>query len=138
MADIEVRHEYGDRFLVLARGHAFTVDQPIGSGGDDFGPTPTELFVAGLAACVGHYAGRFLRRHELPTEGLAVHCDFRMSEVPPSRVTEIEIKVDLPEVFPEARRRALQRVVERCTVHNSMVQTPDVSISLSTAGQLVH
>ncbi|MBI4261154.1 MAG: OsmC family protein [Actinobacteria bacterium] len=106
------------------------LDQPVGAGGLDAGPTPTELFVASLAACVGFYAERFLRRHDLATEGLRVDADFRMSEDRPSRVSSIEMRVRLPEGFPEARREALSRVVERCTVHNSIVRTPDVSVAL--------
>ncbi len=50
MATIEVRHRGGDRFMVGIRGHELTVDQPIRDGGSDEGPTPTELFVAGLSS----------------------------------------------------------------------------------------
>jgi putative redox protein len=39
-------------------------------GGGDVGPTPTELFVAGLASCVAFYARRYLRRHDIDAEGL--------------------------------------------------------------------
>jgi len=60
-------------------------DQPHDAGGDDVGPTPTELFVTSLASCVGFYAERFLRRHRLPVEGLRVECEFEMGERP-SRV----------------------------------------------------
>src|SRR5439155_5370170 len=76
MAHLDVWHATGDRFLIDVRGHDLLVDQPIDAGGGDVGPTPTELFVASLAACIGFYAGRFLRRHELPVEGLRVSADF--------------------------------------------------------------
>jgi hypothetical protein len=46
----------GDRFAIDARGHTITVDQPADVGGADTAPTPTELFVASLAGCVGFYA----------------------------------------------------------------------------------
>ena len=65
MNGIKVRHEEGDRFRVSIRGHELFVDQPVDDGGQDSAPTPTELFVAGLASCVAFYAGRFLRRHDL-------------------------------------------------------------------------
>ena len=51
--NITVQHEDGDRFQVLVRGHRLVIDQPVADGGTDAGPTPTELFVAGLASCVG-------------------------------------------------------------------------------------
>lgn len=137
MAAIEVRHEHGDRFLVRARGHTFTVDQPVDAGGDDLGPMPTELFVASLATCVGFYAERFLRRHDLPTEGLGVDCDFTMSEDRPARVSAIDLSVMLPDGFPDARRAALHAVIEHCTVHNSIVRTPEITIALTAAERAV-
>src|SRR6266540_5083244 len=65
---LTVTHLYGDAFEIEVRGHHLTVDQPVDAGGADLGPTPTELFAASLAACVGFYAVRFLRRHGLRSE----------------------------------------------------------------------
>ena len=42
----------GDAYTISVRGHVLRVDQPTDAGGGDTGPTPTELFVASLAACV--------------------------------------------------------------------------------------
>jgi uncharacterized OsmC-like protein len=130
MDQMRIEHEGGDRYRVRVRGHELVVDQPVEDGGEDAGPTPTELFVAGLASCVAFYAGRFLRRHGLPTEGLAVDCSFNFAEDRPARVGEISVAVHLPEGFPEERRAALRAVVEHCTVHNSLRQPPEVGIAL--------
>lgn len=130
MNGIRVRHGGGDRYRIAIRGHEVLVDQPIDDGGEDTAPTPTELFVAGLASCVAFYGGRYLRRHELPTEGLAVECGFVFAPDRPARVGKIEIVVHLPEGFPDERRRSFLSVVEHCTVHNSLVQPPEVGIAL--------
>lgn len=130
MADIEVRYEDRDRFRVRARSHAFVVDQPTDVGGDDLGPMPTELFVASLATCVGFFAERYLRRHDLPTDGLAIDCDFTMTEDRPARVSAISLSVVVPEGFPEAKRKALNAVIEHCTVHNSIMHAPEIAITL--------
>lgn len=130
MNAMRIEHEGGDRYRVRIRGHELVVDQPTEDGGEDSGPTPTELFVAGLAACVAFYAGRFLRRHGLPTEGLAVDCSFVFAEDRPARVGKVELTVHLPAGFPVERREALHAVVEHCTVHNSLRQPPEVVISL--------
>ncbi|HJT38308.1 MAG TPA: OsmC family protein [Actinomycetota bacterium] len=123
---ITVRHEHDDHFHIDIRHHGVVVDQPRDNGGEDLGPTPTELFVASLAACTAHYARRFLQRHAIPTEGLLVACDFDMSAEPPARVTQISVHVTLPASFPEERRDALQRVIDRCTVKNSLAMPPTV------------
>jgi putative redox protein len=130
MTDLTVRYEDGDRLRISIRGHELTVDQPVSDGGEDTAPTPTELFVAGLAACVGFYAERYLRRHGLPTDGLEVECSFAFAADRPARVGDIEIRLILPGGFPEDRRKALLAVVEHCTVHNSLVAPPEVKIAL--------
>lgn len=127
---IRVRHEGADRFTILVRGHAIVVDQPFGSGGGDAGPTPTELFVAGLASCAAFYAGRFLRRHLQPDETFGVECEFEMSKDGPHRVEAIDLAVTLSRPLPDDIRAGLQRSVEHCTVHSSLVTPPDVRIAI--------
>jgi putative redox protein len=127
MNEMTVRHQGGDRFEIHLRGHRVIVDQPIEAGGSDKGPTPTELFVAGLASCVAFYAERFLRRHSLPVQGLEVRCEFAM-DPQPMRVASVELGVVVPAFLPDAHRRALLAVVDHCTVHNSIRQDPEVGI----------
>lgn len=57
MPNLSVAHQAGDRFELQVRGHRLLCDQPPGRGGTDQGPTPTELFVASLAACVAFTPG---------------------------------------------------------------------------------
>jgi putative redox protein len=132
VSDIVVIHRTGDRFGVRIRRHELAVDQPLEDGGEDAGPTPTELFVAGLASCTAYYAERYLRRHGLPLDGLAVECGFSFATDRPARVSSIALGIRLPEGFPEERRTGLLAVVEHCTVHNSIKQTPEISIRLES------
>jgi putative redox protein len=131
IARVEVEYGQRDRQFVRIRDHELITDQPVEDGGDDLGPTPTELFVAGLAACVGFYAERYLRRHELPVEGLRVGAEFTLVDTP-ARVGSIQIHVDLPEDIPDKRRATLLTVVENCTVHNSLRHPPEVGIDIRT------
>jgi uncharacterized OsmC-like protein len=126
---LTVRHLDGDRFDIAVRGHHVTVDQPTSSGGTDSAPTPTELFVAGLASCVAFYARRYLARHALPTAGLAVSTAYELGGRP-ARVTDIRIEVVLPDGVPAERRDALLAVASHCTVHNTLLDAPEVSIGL--------
>lgn len=130
MPKIEVELERAERYRIRVRGHELWVDQPVEDGGGDSAPTPTELFVAGLASCVAFYAGRFLRRHDLPDEGLAVEADFAYATDRPARVEAIGLRVRLPGGVPQARRAALLGVIEHCTVHTSIVRTPEISFEL--------
>lgn len=117
-----------DRHRITVRGHRIVVDQPEDAGGSDAGPTPTELFVASLAACIGHYARRALGAQ---SPGATVRCSWEMSQSPPWRVADIAIAVDLPEGTSPARHAAVQRAVGHCTVHNSLVQMPTISVEVT-------
>jgi len=128
MADVWVEYEQRDRFLVRIGRHRVVVDQPVGDGGGDAGPSPVELFAASLAACTGFYAERYIRRHDLPVEGLEIECDFSMSDDEPARVATVDLRVVTPAELTPARRAGLRRVVEHCTVQNSLRQPPAVNL----------
>jgi len=127
---MRVEHRGGDKFDINIRGHLITVDQPVRHGGDDTAATPTELFVASLASCVAFYSRRYLARHDLPTEGLAVEATFDMGSRP-ARVTGITVSLIVPEGVPAERREPLLAVATHCTVHNSLADTPAVSVILA-------
>ncbi|HSP10628.1 MAG TPA: OsmC family protein [Candidatus Dormibacteraeota bacterium] len=128
---IAVDYESGDRLRIDVRGHEVVADQPVEDGGADAGPTPTELFVASLGACVAFYAERFLRRNGLSTDGLKVECAHRWAENP-HRIGEIELVVNAPGLT-DAKRAAFERVVDHCTIHNTLRQPPAISMVVSPA-----
>jgi uncharacterized OsmC-like protein len=132
VSHLTVVHEYGDRYDIAIRGHSVVTDQPVSAGGYDEGPTPTELFAASLAGCVAFYVGRFLRRHGRLGEAFEVECDFTMSEGQPARVQAIDLRVVIRADIDAELRDAVDRVARHCTVHNSLVQTPEVSIAIET------
>src|SRR5947208_183575 len=99
MSTVIARHVDGDRFEIRVHEHTCTVDQPVSDGGDDAGPTPTELFVASLASCVAHYARRYLARHDLPVEGLSVAATFTTAPRP-ARVDSVDVVLSMPAGVP--------------------------------------
>lgn len=130
---VEVVPVAGDAYGIRVRGHELTVDQPLTDGGMDTGPTPVELFVASVASCVAHYAGRFLDRHGVDRDGLRVRAEFRMADDRPARVVSLSLTVLAPELPPE-RLAALRAVVSHCTVKNSLATPPDIELRVSGEG----
>lgn len=128
---ITVNYEGGDRLRIDVRSHELNTDQPREDGGGDTAPTPTELFLGGLAACVAFYAERFLRRNGLPPAGLEVSCAYAWAENP-HRVGEVQLTVNAPGLTPQ-KRAAFERVVEHCTLHNTLRQPPSVRLTVSGA-----
>ena len=129
---MRVEHRGGDKFDINVRGHVVRVDQPVKDRGEDTAPTPTELFIASLASCVAFYARRYLARHDLPTDGLAVEATFDMGSRP-ARVAGIAMRLIVPEGVPADRLDALLAVAAHCTVHNTLTSEPDGSITLADA-----
>jgi len=127
---VDVTAVSGESYEAVVRGHRIVVDQPADAGGDDSAPTPVELFVASLATCVAYYAGRYLTRHGYGRDGLAVSAGFTMADDRPARVRGLRLTVRVPAGLPAERRPALLAVARHCTVHNTLVSTPSVTIDL--------
>lgn len=132
MSRIVVSHLVGDQFELAIRDHRLRVDQPVADGGQDTAPTPTELFVSSLAACVAFYARRYLARHGLPTNGLRAEADYDFAERP-TRVGGITVRLSVPDGVPGDKWAALLAVASHCTVHNTLEAPPAVSIELVAA-----
>lgn len=124
---VTVRHIDGYRFEIDVRGHRLVVDQPTEDGGTDQAPTPTELFIAGLASCVAFYARRYLARHGLSSDGFAVDASYALASRP-ARVDSITLNLHTPADLPDERRDALLAVASHCTVHNTLMDPPQVTI----------
>jgi uncharacterized OsmC-like protein len=131
MVPIRVTHMAEDAFVIDVRGHRLMVDQQ-SRDGDEAGPSPVELFVASVAACAGYYAERFLRRHEQPYQGLRVDCEWTMRAGDPARVGRIGMRITPPAFVPHELREPLRAAIDRCTVHNSLRQPPQVTLELAT------
>jgi putative redox protein len=129
LATITVTHLVDEQFEITTRGHRVVVDQSHRDR-EEAGPSPTELLVAGLAACVGHYAGLFLGKRGLPYEGLRVECDWTMRPEP-ARVGRVRMKVTTPAPVPTELHDEMHRYMDQCTVHNTLRQPPSVDIALA-------
>jgi putative redox protein len=135
MESMTVSWLQGSRLAVETRGHRLLVDQPMDEGGEDQGMTPVELLLASLGSCIGHFAARFCERHRLPADGLRVTMAWEYEERP-HRVGSMTARVHLPpaaaeKLEPEMRAR-MQKVLEGCTVHNSIAITPKIGVTITT------
>jgi uncharacterized OsmC-like protein len=131
VTSIQVRPVANNRYEVVLGRHCLTIDQPVTAGGDDEGPTAVQLFVASLVACTAHYAGSYLARHGLSTDGLIVEGDFLMASDGPGRVASVSVRIVPPAGLPEGRRAVLLAVASHCTVHHTLREPPTVTVVLA-------
>jgi uncharacterized OsmC-like protein len=121
----------GVQLAVQVRKHRFVVDQPVEDGGQDEGITPVEMLVASLGTCIGYFAVRFCQRHKIQTQGLKVSMEWDYAEQP-HRIGSMTAHVNLPVTLDSALKNRLEKVLESCTVHNSITLAPKISIRLAT------
>lgn len=124
---IVARHVADHRFTLRIREHELTVDQPRGSGGEDAGPTPTELFVASLVGCIAHYGHLFLARHGI-TGGLSAEAHWSV-DLASERLAAIEVRVEAPAI-PAGLEAGFRAAVDHCLVHNTLRAAPEVAIDV--------
>ncbi|MFB3881116.1 MAG: OsmC family protein [Armatimonadota bacterium] len=120
----------GMKLLATHTGFEVLADQPTDQGGDNAAMTPTQLFVASLAMCVGTYVLFFAKRHSIPVEGMRIETDYQMAK-DPYRVGAIQVKVLMPAPVSDAHLSALQRAAETCVVHNAFHHPPATSITVT-------
>lgn len=120
---IQVRHMGDAEFCIRMRGHEMVVDLPLEAGGDDAGPSPTQLLVASLAASVAFYGRGYLHAEGLPDRVNVDVCWW--SELAPTRVVRVEFKIEAPSL-PASRLDAFRRAIQHCTVHNTLHDPPKI------------
>jgi putative redox protein len=126
---MEVSHEDGFIFKAVCGGHEVLTDQHQSEGGTDKALTPAEIFVASLGNCIGVYAVRFCRRHNLPTEGLKVGLDWTVVK-DPWRIGSIKAEIHYPHDIPETEKKGLLRMAEACFVHETILHPPEIAVEL--------
>jgi len=128
MPEMLVKHTHGVASTIETRGHRVDVDAPPSMGGEDTGPTPVELLAGALGSCIVFYVARWAREAGLPYEGMQVKLDYVL-DMEAHCVPVINVEITMPEDFPAARKEALMRVAEHCTVHNTLCSPPRITMA---------
>ncbi|ABW27261.1 OsmC family protein [Acaryochloris marina] len=105
--DISIRH------LNLA------ADEPPSLGGDDVGPTPTELVLAGLGSCKAITLQMYAERKGWKLESVAVELSYDSAVQQPTIQAKLSLRGDLD----EKQRQRLRDISDRCPVHK-LLTTP--------------
>jgi uncharacterized OsmC-like protein len=126
---LEVSLQENFFFKAVCGGHEVFTDQHAPEGGTDKAMTPAELFIASLGTCIGVYAARFCKRHNLPTEGMKVLMDWTVVK-DPVRIGSIKAELQYPHNIPETEKKGLLRMAEACFVHETILHKPEIVVEL--------
>ena len=119
----------GVRFAIKARSHVVMCDQPRDTGGTDTGMTPPEFLLASLGSCAAFYAAEYLRSRNLAENGVSVAVSAEKLKGP-ARLGNFHIRVSSPVNLSGQQREAMVRSVEACLVKNTLLNPPEIKVSL--------
>jgi putative redox protein len=72
-----VRLQDGLQAVIMAGNHTWISDEPIIDGGTDKGPSPTEMLVGSLGACMAMTAKLYAQRKNWPLEQVEVEVEYQ-------------------------------------------------------------
>lgn len=123
--------EAGDgRFaqLVTMGKHRLRADEPVAVGGDDSGPGPYDLLLAGLGACTSMTVRMYAAQKKWPLERVSVDLkhdkvhatDCTECETREGKIDKIERVLTLEGDLDETQRARLLEIANKCPVHRTL------------------
>ncbi len=113
----------GEQHLRLA-----TTGAGLHVAGQEFGPLA--MLGASLALCTASVVHAYAETAHLELAGIEVEVRWDYAE-DPHRVSAYALTLHLPTGVPAARRPALLRAAETCTVHNTLVHPVRIGTALA-------
>src|SRR5690606_27049415 len=126
---------------IISGGHALRADEPRDAGGDDTGPSPYDLVLAGLGACTvmtlrmyAEHKGLTLRSVQVRLTHAKIHAkDCADCESTSGRIDQITREITFDGDLDDAQRARLLQIADRCPVHRTLHAEIDVKTQLIEA-----
>lgn len=121
---------------IAAGRHRLIADEPSPIG-DDAGPTPYDLLLAGLGACTSMTVRMYANRKGWPLESVRVtlrhariHAeDCAECETKKGWISHIDREIELVGDLDADQRERLMGIAERCPVHQTLTSEVDITTS---------
>ncbi len=135
----EVRQSVGFRTECRAGHHQVIVDQPASAGGTDAGPTPLELQLMALGACLAAIARIVASQRRIHLRGVTValqgelDTDVLLGKRTDQRVgfqaIDVEMSVDA-DLSAEDKAAFVREVEQRCPISDNLQNSTPVRVAL--------
>lgn len=122
---IHVRCDQKYRTEIHIRNHMIIADELIQDGGADEGPTPMEILVGTLGACIAVTTRAYAQRKNWPLEGISVEVEmerFRREDYPAYEgdapyVNEVREQIRFEGSLTDEQKARLMTIAAKCPVH---------------------
>ena len=131
--DTKATYKNGMAFDIDLGGHALRVDAGADHGGQNYGPSPKSLMLAGLSGCTGMDVVAILRKMQMPYDGFSLEISGDSAEDHPHVYTAVRIRYIFTgaEVNREKVEKAVTLSLERyCPVAATLKHTADISYEI--------
>jgi putative redox protein len=138
MADVKESGRGKFAVEITVGPNAFAADEPEGLGGNDLGPRPHELLLAGLGACTAMTLRMYADRKGIPLKRVSVHLGRRKiksADCPDcvskdGEVEEMTREITLEGDLDAETRQRLLDIANKCPVHKTLTGEIKIRTSL--------
>lgn len=109
------------------KGMTIKTDQSVMGGGEGSAPEPFSLFLASIGTCAGIYAKSFCDQRGIPTDDMRIIQSMEYNQEL-RLISKINLKVEVPDSFPEKYKKALIHSINLCAVKKHLNNPPEISV----------
>jgi ribosomal protein S12 methylthiotransferase accessory factor len=129
MSLISISRKSGIEFAIDIGAHSLTSDMSESDGGQNNAPSPSELLVGSLGACIAMMVQRYCDRHGYTDGEVSASLTYELAENP-TRLGAVTIDLEIPQDVPEDKRDVVLRIAEACPIHATLEQPPDIDMEI--------
>ena len=130
----------GTRAAITVRQHQWHADEPLEAGGSDTAPTPGELMLGALGACMAITCRLYAERKGWDLQRIEVKLDyerFNGAEYPPHAgselyVHEVREALTFHGALDDKQRKRLRDIAGKCPIHR-LLAYPTYFVELALA-----